>query len=71
MPPPKSGRKLTPQQIELRRLWIEQGAKWDNHLSFIPPQRPATTPQLGAWWVVQLGCGLGLVTTSALSLRRG
>jgi hypothetical protein len=27
--------------------------------------------QLGAWWVVQLGCGLGLVTISALGLRRG
>jgi hypothetical protein len=27
--------------------------------------------QLGAWWIVQLGCGLGLVTTSALGLRRG
>jgi uncharacterized membrane protein len=27
--------------------------------------------QVGAWWVVQLGCGLGLVTTSALGLRRG
>jgi hypothetical protein len=26
--------------------------------------------QVGAWWVVQLGCGLGLVTTSALGLRR-
>jgi peptidoglycan/LPS O-acetylase OafA/YrhL len=26
--------------------------------------------QLGAWWVVQLGCGLGLVTTSTLGLRR-
>jgi hypothetical protein len=27
--------------------------------------------QPGAWWVVQLGCGLGLVTTSTLGLRRG
>jgi hypothetical protein len=27
--------------------------------------------QLGAWWIVQLGCGLGLVTISALGLRRG
>jgi hypothetical protein len=27
-------------------------------------------PQIGAWWVVQLGCGLGLVTTSILGLRR-
>jgi hypothetical protein len=26
--------------------------------------------QLGAWWVVQLGCGFGLVTTSILGLRR-
>ena len=26
---------------------------------------------LGAWWVVQLGCGLGLVATSSLGLRRG
>ena len=26
--------------------------------------------QLGAWWVVQLGCGLGLVAISILGLRR-
>jgi hypothetical protein len=26
---------------------------------------------VGAWWVVQLGCGLGLVTTSSFGLRRG
>jgi peptidoglycan/LPS O-acetylase OafA/YrhL len=25
---------------------------------------------LGAWWVVQLGCGLGLAATSTLGLRR-
>jgi hypothetical protein len=25
---------------------------------------------VGAWWVVQLGCGLGLVATSTLGLRR-
>jgi hypothetical protein len=27
--------------------------------------------QVRAWWVVQLGCGLGLVTASTLGLRRG
>jgi hypothetical protein len=27
--------------------------------------------QLGAWWVIQLGCGLGLLATSTLGLRRG
>jgi hypothetical protein len=26
--------------------------------------------QVGAWWAVQLGCGLGLVATSILGLRR-
>ena len=26
---------------------------------------------LGAWWAVQLGCGLGLAATSILGLRRG
>ncbi|HYT88445.1 MAG TPA: PSD1 and planctomycete cytochrome C domain-containing protein, partial [Gemmataceae bacterium] len=40
MPPSKSGRQLTPQQLDLLRRWIEQGAKWQNHWSFIPPQRP-------------------------------
>jgi hypothetical protein len=25
---------------------------------------------IGAWWVIQLGCGLGLVAASALGLRR-
>ncbi len=41
MPPPKSGRKLTTRQVELIRHWIEQGAKWQNHWAFLPPQRPA------------------------------
>jgi hypothetical protein len=25
---------------------------------------------IGAWWVLQLGCGLGLLTASALGLRQ-
>jgi hypothetical protein len=41
MPPVYSGRKLTPQEIDLIRRWIEQGAKWEKHWSFIPPQRAA------------------------------
>lgn len=40
MPPPDSGRKLTAAQIDLLRRWIEQGAKWQPHWSFIPPRRP-------------------------------
>lgn len=40
MPPPDSDRKLTPNQIHLFRRWIQQGAKWDLHWSFVKPDRP-------------------------------
>lgn len=39
MPPAKSGKKLTPTQIELMRRWIEQGSKWEKHWSLLPPRR--------------------------------
>jgi mono/diheme cytochrome c family protein len=50
MPPPKTGKKLTPRQVEIVRKWIEQGAKWEGHWAFIPPVRPAV-PQAkqGDW----------------------
>jgi hypothetical protein len=41
MPPPNSDRQLTPAEIDLLRRWVEQGAAWEQHWSFIPPQRPA------------------------------
>ncbi len=41
MPPSYSGKDaLTQQEIDTIRRWIEQGAKWQNHWSFIAPQRP-------------------------------
>ncbi len=39
MPPKKSGKKLTKEQIELLGQWIDQGAPWKQHWSYIPPQR--------------------------------
>jgi len=39
MPPPNSGRQLTERQIALLRRWVEQGATWQDHWSFIPPTR--------------------------------
>ncbi len=40
MPPGKSGKKLTPKQIETIRKWIAQGAVWSDHWAFVPPERP-------------------------------
>src|SRR3954467_12684803 len=40
MPPLKSGKHLTPQQINLLKRWIDQGAKWKDHWSYIPPEKP-------------------------------
>jgi len=40
MPPADSSRHLDEQQIETIRRWIEQGAPWQAHWSFIRPSRP-------------------------------
>jgi mono/diheme cytochrome c family protein len=41
MPPAKFGRPLKPEQIELIRRWIDSGAEWKQHWSFVVPQRAA------------------------------
>lgn len=46
MPPAKSGKSLTSGEIEMLGRWIDQGAKWQPHWSFIPPVNPSV-PQLG------------------------
>jgi hypothetical protein len=40
MPPPKAHKELSPAQAQLIGKWIEQGAPWQPHWSFIAPQRP-------------------------------
>src|SRR4051812_36269267 len=40
MPPAETGHTLTPEQIDLLRRWIEEGAKWDTHWAYIAPKRP-------------------------------
>ncbi|MFP6613812.1 MAG: PSD1 and planctomycete cytochrome C domain-containing protein [Pirellulales bacterium] len=47
MPPVDSGRSLSSNQIKLLKRWIEQGAKWQKHWSFIPANAP-TRPQVRA-----------------------
>src|SRR5713226_9743604 len=40
MPPPASGKILTPEQIELLKRWVEEGAEYRDHWSFISLRRP-------------------------------
>ena len=46
MPPLGFGKKLTPAQVATLTKWIEQGAKWEDHWSFVPIAKP--TPPAGA-----------------------
>jgi len=39
MPPTDFGKPLSGEQIDLIRRWIQQGADWAEHWSFVPPQR--------------------------------
>ncbi len=41
MPPPKSGKKLTPAEVALLQAWIKQGAAYSQHWSYVKPVRPA------------------------------
>jgi hypothetical protein len=51
MPPAKSGKKLTPRQVELIRKWIQQGARWSDHWSFASPERPVAPGVKTKAWV--------------------
>ncbi len=40
MPPEGKGRAFTPSDIELIRRWIDQGAHYAKHWSYVKPERP-------------------------------
>ena len=41
MPPPKTGKKLTPREIEILTRWVKEGANYAQHWSYVKPVRPA------------------------------
>ncbi len=43
MPPTKTGKALSLVQIEKLKQWITDGAEYQPHWAFIPPQRPVLT----------------------------
>ncbi|MFO0263870.1 MAG: c-type cytochrome domain-containing protein, partial [Planctomycetota bacterium] len=40
MPPPDSGKQLTDRDRGLLERWIAEGAEYEPHWAFVPPQRP-------------------------------
>ena len=52
MPPPDFHTQLAPREKAMIARWIEQGAKYETHWAFIPPERPAA-PEVGASDVVR------------------
>src|SRR6185437_11852808 len=41
MPPPRSNRRLTPEQKKRLERWIGEGAIYASHWAFVAPRRPA------------------------------
>ncbi len=50
MPPPKSNRVLKPEQKELLKRWIAQGAEYQPHWAFAKPGRPPLPQVKNAAW---------------------
>ncbi len=52
MPPPESNHKLTPKQIDLIKVWIDEGAKWGRHWAFNPIESPRPPRTKNQRWPV-------------------
>ncbi|MDB4637307.1 PSD1 and planctomycete cytochrome C domain-containing protein [bacterium] len=48
MPPPESGKALTPAQIQLLKQWVSEGANYAGHWAFEPIQKPESPPDYPA-----------------------
>jgi len=51
MPPPSSNLKLSSHEIKLIKKWIDQGAKYETHWSFIKPKKSTLPKPVDPEWV--------------------
>ncbi len=51
MPPPESNLSLSETEIRILEKWIEQGAEWKNHWSFIPPEKAELPQSSSSDWI--------------------
>ncbi|MBK1832993.1 DUF1553 domain-containing protein [Roseibacillus ishigakijimensis] len=52
MPPPKAHKVMKEEEIAILKQWIDEGAPYEEHWAFIPPERPdlpALTGAAGEW----------------------
>ncbi|HVX64533.1 MAG TPA: PSD1 and planctomycete cytochrome C domain-containing protein [Pirellulales bacterium] len=48
MPPAETGKRLTAAERDVLRRWIEQGAEYEPHWAYLPPQRVEPPPADGS-----------------------
>lgn len=51
MPPAKSGKPLSADEVAKLKAWIAQGASFQRHWAFVPPVRPAVPAPRDKTWV--------------------
>ena len=47
---PRTGAALTPEEVDVLRRWIDQGAEYQTHWAFIPPERQAAPAVSDVAW---------------------
>ncbi len=50
MPPAAFERNLTQDEIDTIGAWIDQGAQWETHWAYIPPERPEESQTRNTSW---------------------
>jgi hypothetical protein len=50
MPPVKHGKPLSKDQIATLTRWVKEGAKWQKHWAFVPPEQPELPKVSDAGW---------------------